>query len=445
MLRRGLLVLAWLLSTHAVQAADRPLSSKEMAERAVAVSHGVTAAEETAHAADARADRVWADFLPRLQLRGGYARLSNFTPPSFLSLSIDSSIEPVRFPMVLEQWSAQASAVVPISDDLTKTRDRYAAASEQAEAAGLDARAARARAAFEARSAYYLLLRARAAVTVAEQALTVAKAHLRDATSQQGVGAASKADVLRAETAVASAELGVVRAARDARVEERRVRLALRLRDDAAKLALAETLDAPRPPIGKSLPALIQEARAARVELRSFDRNVAAARSIARAEAAGRFPALSLFGEVTYANPNLRRFPMTAEWFPTWSAGAQLTWSLEEFLAAGSASAEARARGAALEAEKGAAGDRIELEVTEAYEDVLVADAAVASTKRQLESASEAYRVARQLFVGGRTSGTALLDAESALTSTRFEHLDAELEARLARARLDHALGRDAY
>ena len=87
--------------------------------------------------------------------------------------------------------------------------------------------------------------------------------------------------------------------------------------------------------------------------------------------------------------------------------------------------------------------DGIELEVTQAYQGVIEADTAIQTTTRQLESAEEAYRVARELFNAGRGTATTLIDAETALAQTRFEHLNAKVDARLARIRLEHALGRD--
>ena len=72
------------------------------------------------------------------------------------------------------------------------------------------------------------------------------------------------------------------------------------------------------------------------------------------------------------------------------------------------------------------------------------ADAAIGTTARQLESAVEGYRVARELFSSGRATSTTLIDAEIVLAQTRFDRLNALADARIARIRLDHALGRDA-
>jgi outer membrane protein len=46
--------------------------------------------------------------------------------------------------------------------------------------------------------------------------------------------------------------------------------------------------------------------------------------------------------------------------------------------------------------------------------------------------------------VNGRATSTMLTDAEADLTRARLEQLNARIEARAARVRLEHALGRDA-
>jgi len=73
------------------------------------------------------------------------------------------------------------------------------------------------------------------------------------------------------------------------------------------------------------------------------------------------------------------------------------------------------------------------------------ADFSIDSSKRELASAEEAARVARELFNNGRGTSTTLADAESDLTRARLDLLNAKVNARTARIRLEHALGRDAH
>lgn len=435
------------------------VTAEQVAARAQATSYQARAAEKNIAVATARADQIWSNYLPRIGLTARYTRLSEFTAPSFGSPGIQQVItqEPpgttnpsqtiavstlTRFPLVFDQYLTQATIAIPISDYFLKIGKSYTAATQQEDAARFDVQGARAKSYADGKIAYFTWLRARGAVNVAEQSLAVARAHQKDAENQFAVGNASKADVLRAQTQVAAAELAVERAKSGVVLTERQIRIAMHAKEDE-KIAPGESLDAPLAPIGKDVKALVAEGQSQRPELKSIERNAEAARKLAEVQNANKYPSVSAFGDVTYANPNPRRFPQTSEWFPTWAAGAQITWSPNDLVLGGAQSAEYEARAAALEAQKLAVRDGVELEVVQAYQAALEAEVAMQTTTRQLESATEGYRVARELFNNGRGTGTTLIDAETVLAQTRFEHLNARVDARIARVRLEHATGRD--
>jgi outer membrane protein len=431
------------------------ITADQVATRAAATSYQARAAEETASALAARTDAARVAFVPRIAVTGRYARLSSFTPPTLGEGSpVVTTAEPgtptppsvagerLSFPIVLDQWLAQASVIVPISDYLLRLNQAVTAASRQEDAARFDAAAARARSAADGKIVYYGWLRARGGVGVAQQTLAIARAHAKDAERQAAAGTSSKADILRAQTAVAAAELGVERAKNAAAFSEAQVRIAVHGGDEE-RLEPGESLEGAVPAVARNLRTLVAEAQAARPEIKSIDRNAEAARKLASVARAGRLPVLSAFGDVLQANPNPRRFPQSPEWFPTWQVGAQITWSPSDLLTAGAGSADAEARAAALDAQREVVRDAVRLEVTQAFHQASEADASILTTTRQLESAEEGYRVARELFIVGRATATTLIDAETALAEARFAHLHARVDARLARVRLEHATGRD--
>jgi outer membrane protein TolC len=445
--------------TDMLATAPGGITAEQVASRAMTTSYQARAAEKNVAVATARADQIWTNYLPRIGLTARYTRLSEFTAPVFGQPGIQSVItqaapgtvnptptlavsSATRFPLVFDQYLTQATIAVPISDYFLKIGKSYTAATQQEDAARFDVQGARAKSYADGKVAYFTWLRARGAVNVAEQSLAVARAHQKDAENQFAVGNASKADVLRAQTQVAAAELAVERAKSGVVLTERQIRIAMHAKEDE-KIAPGESLDAPLTPVAKDVKALVAEGHAQRPELKSIERSAEAARKLADVQNANKYPSLSAFGDVTYANPNPRRFPQTNEWFPTWAAGAQITWSPNDYFLGGAGSAEYEARAAALEAQKLAVRDGIELEVVQAYQAALEAETAMQTTTRQLESALEGYRVARELFNNGRGTGTTLIDAEIVLAQTRFEHLNARVDARIARVRLEHATGRD--
>ena len=151
------------------------------------------------------------------------------------------------------------------------------------------------------------------------------------------------------------------------------------------------------------------------------------------------------FGDGILGNPNPRYVPPTNVFNTTWDLGAQVTWAPNDILTANSSVADYEGRAANIIANKNATRDNIEVEVTQMYQNVREADFSIESSTRELASAQEAYRVARELFNNGRGTSTTLTDAESELTRSRLDLLNAKFNARTARIRLDHALGRDAH
>jgi outer membrane protein TolC len=440
------------------------ITADQAGARAAQTSWQAKASMENVRSAAARVDGAWAAFLPRLSALGKYTRLSNFTPPPIAFFppgtnlvvaektgpvntnnpAISIAIPPTSFPFfVLDNWLFQATLSVPISDYFLRTNQSYSAATHSEEAARWDVITARAGSEANGRLAYYTWLNARGAVVVAVEALNDQKTHMRDARNQFAAGNASKADVLRAETAAASAELALEHAKNLSDLSEKQLRVAIHAAEEE-NLKPGEDVDATPPAVQGNVKQMTAEALSARPEIKSADANAAAAVEQSEAAKAGRWPVLSAFGDGILGNPNPRYVPPSNVFNTTWDVGAQVTWSPNDILTANSSTADFQARVAVIVANKNATRDNIEVEVTQMLQNVREADFAIDSSTRELTSATEAYRVARELFINGRGTSTTLTDAESELTRSRLDLLNAKFNARTARIRLEHALGRDA-
>jgi outer membrane protein TolC len=435
------------------------LTAAQVAARAGATSWNAKASEENMRGAAARVDEAWASFLPRLTALGKYTRLSDFKLPAIQAGQIVGTLVPpfgqitslnqltpvsLVFPFfVLDNWLIQESLTVPISDYFLRIDQNYTAATRSQDAARWDVVTQRATSQSNGAGAYYTWLRARGAVIVAVQAVNDQKTHLRDARNQFNVGNASKADVLRAETAEASSELALERAKNLADLSEKQMRVAMHAKDDEA-LVPGEDLESPLAPVQGNVQQMIIEALASRPEIKSADANADSAREQAKASKAGRYPSLSAFGDVITGNPNPRYIPPSNVFNTTYDFGAQITWSPNDILTANGSAADAESRAASIIANKGVVRDGIEVEVTQTLQAVREADFSIETSTRELASAEEAYRVARELFNNGRGTSTTLTDAETDLTRARLDLLNSKADARIARIRLDHALGRDA-
>ncbi len=436
------------------------LTATEVGTRAMRTSWTAKASEQALVAAAARVDQAWASFLPRLSGIGKYTYLSPLTPPNlapdeyFLATKtppgpMGSETNPVlqgvsfTIPIVQSNWLFQGTIVVPISDYFIRIDQNYTAATRSQDAARWDLVGARATADADGRVAYYTWLRARGAVIVAVQALNDQRTHLRDARNQFSVGNASRADTLRAETSVSSAELAHEQAKNLADLAEKQMRVAIHVADEEA-VTPGEDLETALTPIQGDLRAMIAEALGARPEVKSAEANAESAQKVLAVAKAGLYPSLSAFADGIVGNPNPRLFPPTQTWFPSWDVGGQVTWALNDALVANGVSSEDEARLGQIVANKFNVRDGIEIEVTQAFQNVQQADFGIQSSTRELASAQEAYRVQRELFNNGRGTSTTLTDAETDLTRARLDLLNAKVDARTARVRLEHALGRDA-
>jgi outer membrane protein TolC len=289
---------------------------------------------------------------------------------------------------------------------------------------------------------FYAWLRGRATIVVAGQALADQRTHLADVEKLVQVGRATLADQARARTGVANAELNLTDAKTGAAILERQVRIAVHAADDEP-LAPGEDLGGIPPPMKEDFAALLSEARTGRLELRSLDASIAALDAQARTARAAMAPSLSLFADATYANPSPRYQPPADRWLTTWAAGALVTWSPNDLPLGSAAGREADAKTRQLLAHRGEMRDGIDLEVQRAFEDAVRSDAAIAAGDQELASATEAYRVAHAVFLVGQLSSTTLTDAEVELTRARLHVVDSRTDARISRARLSFALGRE--
>jgi outer membrane protein len=433
-------------------------TAAKAAERAEATSWDVTAKKEAVRAASAAVDQTVVGFFPRLSGIARYQRLSPTPDPSNPPLIVTSPASmragpiaagtpligiPFSLPTVLDQWTFQATLTVPISDYVLRLSHANAQASHSLDAARYDRMASVAAARTNARLAFYQWASALLQKAVLDDAVLAAQDHLRDAEHLFAADRASRADVLAAAAIVAADELSVHQSVEQLNDAEEQLRTLTHIPASESP-ALGEDLTSALAPAPLDLAALKSEALSHRPDLLSLGANEEAqseAVSVARASA---WPVLGASADLVGANPNLRLIPQEAVFHATWDIGLQLTWSPNDTFNARTVVDQAGANLAKFKAQVALARDAVTLEVAQAVNASRTADAAVATAATRLESAEEAYRVRRSLFRAGRATSVELTDAESSLFSARITALSARINQRVAKVRIDHAVGRDA-
>lgn len=434
------------------------LTSDQVGARAASTSFTVRQYEESLRAAAARVDQSWQGFLPKLRASGALYWVDISNPPSLGTVVVDTAgpgaigatqvaggklrAVPLALPTTLGSYLLQATIIVPISDYFLRLGQAHAATKDQREAARYDLVSEKATSHANGKVAFYTWLRSRGAVIVSLEAMNDQKTHLTLARNQYAVGRASRADVLRAETDVSSAELSLEQAKNLAALSEKQVRVALHARDDEP-LVPGESLETAAPPVAGTLRSLEDEAVGRRPEVKSLHANAASLREQAKATRNAGYPALSASGNAIAANTDSGSLGPSSQWIGVWYVSAQVTWSPNDTGIQASAGADLAHRAAAFDAQAEQLRDNIEVEVTQDYQNVHQADFSVESAQRELASAEEAHRVAQQLFDNGRATSSELTDAETELTRARLDLLNARVNARVSRVQLEHALGRD--
>jgi outer membrane protein TolC len=366
-------------------------------------------------------------------------------PPGTIGTPRTLTVSPAAlFPIILDQYMLQANVLVPLSDYIFRIRQTHAAAAESKEAALLTEEAVRRAVATQAKIEYYAWTAAMMQQAVTEQSVQQAERHLELAKAAQETGRMPNVEVLRAESLLSANKLVDERAKNAALLAEAELRTLLH-DPPARSYEIGEDLLAPIESDEAGDPvALYAEAIQRRPEMRAFSRTEASLANQRKTTDAAGIPRLDGFGNAYLANPNSRYLPLQEEWRATWDLGVQLTWSPNDFGTSGAAGRGIDARRRKIEAERSALADSVRDEIVASVLAWRESRAAAGTAQRGLDAAEESYRVRRDLFELGRGTNVELIDAEQDVLRARLEMIRAKVDAKIARVRLEHAVGRDA-
>ncbi len=444
------------------------LTVEETVRRALAVSSTAGERQADIEAANARITQTIVQFVPKLGLKASYMRLSEVDTglgggallfarnPGPVSTNaagdvVDSAgdavfAQPFAFPSVNDHFALTASLTIPLSDYLLRLSDASDGAEASREAAQLGLAAAESKVRTDARVLYYNWLRAHAQVFLASKAVERTQARLEDAKAGVAVGRLSNADLLRVEALVANAELVATQAA--ALRQLIGAQLAIIMRDTGGGYytvgsSLPEVA-APPPEVSReSGNAMLAEAAANRLELKAIDAGLNAFDHGEDAVRASSYPRLDAVGEVTYANPNQRYFPVADEWNASWAVGVIASFNLDAPFMADAQGDEVRAQAAALRSQRRGVEAMVVNEVVTAQLNIVKANAALVAGETSVRAGEEAYRVVTDLFRVGRGTTSDLIDAESDLLAAKLAVVNARIDLTIAALQLQYAMGRE--
>jgi outer membrane protein TolC len=431
----------------ALRQGETPMDASTAAARAVATAPSIARARAAGDRAREVADAaMWAVY-PRLDLQASYTRLSDQDPARFAFTLTDAmgnstTMTGTQETPLLDQYALQARLSYPLTDLFFQILPRYRAAQDTAEVEGWNEKARAREVDLQAREAFYEYARARAALEVARSGLAQSEAQRRDVEALVTGGTLARVELLRAEAQVAAAKVTIARAEGSVAIARTTLRSLLH-QEGESEIGVAEDLMAPAPAVTESKADLLAQALRERSELRAL-RSLADAQDESVSASDGeKLPDLSLDAVYDLGNPNLQRGTIfEREWVGSWALMGILRWSPNDFVVAGARAGASRAERAQTIADVAALEDALRREVARAYEDHQAARAALDAAKVGIAAAEESYRVRREQFRAGAAVATDMVYAEAELRRARLELINAAIDIRIARSRLDRALER---
>jgi outer membrane protein TolC len=327
------------------------------------------------------------------------------------------------------------------------------AAGDEAGASAQDREAARADVKLEITRAYWAVVTAKASQVVVNQALERTQSHLADVRQQLGVGLVPPSDVSTVEAQQAREQLLRIEADNLVETSSAEFRKLVGLEPDAPfELVDALPTNDPRyrpglatPTESLTAPAVtvgVTTARSARPERKALEFRVDAAAERVTAASAGSKPVVSAVGGYDFSRPNMRIFPIQADWKPTWDLGVNLRLPLFDGGRTRAETAEAVANRRAAEARLREFDAALEVEVRQRTADLRSAQASIEAAQAGLLAAAEARRVLGDRFTAGVATNTEVIDAQTSLLQAELALTRAIANTHLAAARLERALGK---
>ncbi len=312
----------------------------------------------------------------------------------------------------------------------------YAAAADQADAAGEDAKAQEADLRLQVETGFLTLFEARALIGIAKASRAQLQDQLQLTEAQLKAGVLTRADVLRVQVAVANADQQTIQAEVQEQVAKASLLTLVGLPPDSRDVEFAEPAELESRTVPSEFPAADRFAQEHRHEIASAADNASAAHHallstgfhfVPDVDASGTY--MRLQGVPAGIPQDLFLIQVGLNW-PVWQWGATLYQTR-------AASERHDAAVARVEGTR----QQVSLEVDERMAEERAAAHAVSVAQEAINQAEEAYRVTQALVRAGSATTTDLLDAQSALTQARLNLVRARYQDLRARSALTRALG----
>jgi outer membrane protein TolC len=294
----------------------------------------------------------------------------------------------------------------------------------------------------DVRTRFYDVLVSRERIKVQEQNVELLRRQLQDVRNRYEAGTVSNFEVLRAEVALANAQAPLISARNNYRIaiEELRRALGFTTADGANVARIPEfvgTLEFT--PTSVELASALASARERRPDLLRLRKLEEAAAEGVVARRADLYPDLALAGSYSWNKAPFRDSFSDAR--DGWSLGLQSSWSIFDGRATRGRVAQARSQLEQTRLAFEEAELAVIVEVRRALSSLQEATELAEASKKVVEQAEEAVRLADARYSAGTATQLDVLTARTDLTTARLNQLEAFYRFNVANAALRRAMG----
>ena len=282
--------------------------------------------------------------------------------------------------------------------------------------------------------AYYDYLEKIKLADVAHESVNDYANHLENVQQQFDAGIVAKLDVLSSKVSLADAKQKSIAADNARDVAEASLNNVMRVPMNT-KLNVMDK-EFPEPEFDLTMDQAILMAQKYRWELVEADYGVKAAQAKLRSAKAGYMPTVSVSGGYSWNEAAVSEFDKDK-----WSVGGKLSWNIWD---GGATQASVKKADAALkEAQESLlkARETVELNVRQAYLDVLSYKEQIRASEASVAQAEEAYKIATVRYSSGVGINLDVLDAELKLSEARKNYITALYSYNISLATLERAMG----
>ena len=294
----------------------------------------------------------------------------------------------------------------------------------------------------DVRTRFYTVLVNREKIKVQEQNTELLRRQLQDVKNRYEAGTVSNFEVLRAEVALANAQTPLITARNDYRlaIEELRRSLGFTTATDNNLTKIPEFIGTLEfTPASFDLRSALVAAREQRPDLLRLGKLLAAAEEGVTARRAGSLPNLALFGAYDWRKAaGSNNFPGDRD---GWTVGLSSTWNIFDGRATPGRVAQARSLLEQARLFVAEARLAVDVDVRRAISTFQQATELAEASKKVVEQADEALRLANARYNAGTATQLDVLTSQVDLTTARLNQLQAYYSYNVAVATTRKAMG----